>query len=413
VPVLEATTPANDIADVKAADARVPAAAALPPLRVLMLLESSFTMKGGGGAESQVRTISRHLRRLGHRVAIVTPLLPWGPPQTAQRCFGLPIGRISYPRVPVVGGVIMGARLTALLLGRGRSYDAWHVHIGHHMAALACVLGRALDKPVVVKFSGSWEFESGALRPTRSPIDWFRRLALKQATCIQAISTRIAGEIERRGFSRDRILVLPNAVDTSRFKLRPPRKPGGPFTVVFVGRLVQEKDLPTLMDAWAEAFKGRTDVHLRLVGGGPLEETLKAQAERLGIMGQLEFIGHSDKVEELLADADIGVLPSRFEGLSNTMLEFMACGLPTIASRVSGSEDFIETGRNGWLVPVSDVGALRDALREASTLPADRLVALGRQARADVESRASLDRVVGQLMELYRRARPGDLAKAG
>jgi glycosyltransferase involved in cell wall biosynthesis len=274
-------------------------------------------------------------------------------------------------------------------------------------------VGALVGKPVVVKISGSWELEEGVMAAgSRKLLDRLALRWLKRASAVQAVSRRMATELTRQGFPAERITVLPNAVDTSRFPPRAiPRAPGAPFTAVFVGRLVPEKDLATLLDAWAQAFPPgeKIDVRLRLVGGGPLEEPLRAQAERLGLARQVEFLGHRDRVEEVLASADVGVLPSRIEGLSNTLLEFMASGLPALASRVSGSEDFVVPGRNGWLFEVSDVSALAAALREAKTLPPESLTAMGRQARADVEAVASLDIVAGRLQALYAGAHPGDL----
>jgi L-malate glycosyltransferase len=383
------------------------------PLRVLMVLESDFTPQGGGGAESQVRTLALHLLRRGQHVTVMTPLLARGRQVTAERCERIPVGRIRYPRLPTVGAAVMCLRFGAFLLGHGRRYDAWHVHIGHHLGAVTCLVGALVDKPVVVKISGSWELEQGVLAPGGGKL--LDRLALcwlKRASAVQAISTRMAAELARRGFPAERILLLPNAVDTSRFPLRTVlRAPGAPFTAVFVGRLVPEKDLATLLDAWAQAFPPaeRVDARLRLVGDGPLEERLRAQAERLGLARHVEFMGHRDRVEEVLASADVGVLPSRIEGLSNTLLEFMASGLPTLASRVSGSEDFVVPGRNGWLFEVSDVSALAAALREAKSLPPERLAAMGRQARADVEATASLDIVAERLKALYAGVHPRDL----
>jgi glycosyltransferase involved in cell wall biosynthesis len=91
----------------------------------------------------------------------------------------------------------------------------------------------------------------------------------------------------------------------------------------------------------------------------------------------------------------------------------MASGLPTVASRVSGSEDFVVPGRNGWLFEATDGAALATCLREAASLSRERLHELGRHARADVESAAALDTVVGRLMAIYRGAHPRELAKAG
>ena len=383
------------------------------PLRLLMVLESDFTPQGGGGAESQVRTLALHFLRLGQQVTVVTPLLARGRQVTAERCERIPVGRIRYPRLPTVGAAVMCLRFGAFLFGHGRRYDAWHVHIGHHLGAIACLVGALVDKPVVVKISGSWELEQGVMAPgERKLLDRLALRWLKRASAVQALSTRMAAELTRHGFPADRIVVLPNAVDTSRFSLRSVRRaPGAPFTAVFVGRLVPEKDLATLLEAWARAFPPgeEIDARLRLVGGGPLEEPLRAQVKRLGLARQVEFLGHRDRVEEVLADADVGVLPSRVEGLSNTLLELMASGLPTLASRVSGSEDFVVPGRNGWLFEVSDVSALSAALREAKALPPERLAAMGRQARTDVEAAASLDIVAGRLQALYAGTHPRDL----
>ncbi len=377
------------------------------PLRILMVLESNFTQRGGGGAESQLRTLSLYLKKLGHQVTIVTPMLAAGPQIAVERCYGIPVARLRYPRLRIVGGMAMCLRFFIFLWRRRKQYDAWHVHIGHHLGAITCLLGAIIGKPVVVKISGWWELEKGLLAPKASPLGRVARGWLMRANAVQAISTRIASELARCGFPADRVVVLPNAVDTARFEggtgSRPPERP---FTAVYVGRLVPEKDLSTLLDAWAAAFGGRSDaeVRLKLVGGGGSEPSLRVQAERLGIAGQIEFLGHRDRVEDVLAEAHVGVLPSLIEGLSNTLLEFMASSLPTLASRVSGSEDFVSP-ENGWLFPVSDAAALAACLREAEALPRERLRALGRQARSDVESKASLDHVVGSLLKLYRTAR--------
>jgi glycosyltransferase involved in cell wall biosynthesis len=387
------------------------------PLRVLMVLESIFSGKDVGGAESQVRTLARHLIRRGQPVAVMTPLFPWGPQATADRTTGIPVGRIGYPRVPVLGSIFMCLRFGVFLLGRGRRYDAWHVHIAHHMGGVACFVGSLIGKPVVVKVSGWFELEKGVMAKKRGVRDAvaYRLFKSARGTVFQCISTRIAGELERRGFPRDRIVVLPNAVDMSRFAARrAPRAAGAPFTAVFVGRLVPEKGLPTLLEAWASAFAGRRDVRLRLVGAGRdgLDDKLKEQARALGIDAEVEFCGHQSRVEDFIATADVGLLPSTIEGLSNTLLEFMASGLPTIASEVSGSEDFVVTGQNGWLFPVGDAAALATHLRAAAALAPEALLELGQRARADVEAASALDHVVGRLLELYRGGPPHELAPA-
>jgi glycosyltransferase involved in cell wall biosynthesis len=373
------------------------------PLRILMVLESDFTQRGGGGAESQLRTIALYLKKMRQQVTVLTPLNAYGPQIKAERCYGIPVGRLPYPHWRIVGSAVMCVRFAGFLWRNRDRYDAWHVHIGHNLGAITCLMGAFLKKPVVVKISGWWELEQGHLGARAGLFGRVARGMLKRASAVQAISTRIAAELKQRGFPPQRILVLPNAVNTARFVARTAAL-AKPFVAVFVGRLVPEKGLATLFDAWAAAFAGRKDVKLRLVGGGPMEKPLREQAAALGIANQVEFLGHRDRVEDVLAEAHVGVLCSRIEGLSNTLLEFMACGLPVVASRVSGSEDFIKPGRNGWLFDPTDAAALASCLREAEALSSEKLAEMGKKARHDVEASASLERVVGRLMSLYRGA---------
>lgn len=373
------------------------------PLRILMLLESPFPTRGGGGAESQVRTLALALRARGHDVTVLTPMLANGPQVAVDAVEGIPVRRIGYPRIPLLGSLVLWARLLLFLWAQGRRYDAWHVHIAHYVGAIACVAGRRLGIPVVVKFSGQWELDSGLLAHDAGLSMRIARRGLARARVYQAISTRIAAEIVARGLPGDRTAALPNAVDVSRFRPRIDGLAGDlAFTAVYVGRLQCHKGLHTLIAAWAQAFAGREDVQLQLVGGGEDEAALREQARSLGVAGQVRFLGHRHDVEAVLATAHVAVLPSLIEGLSNSLLEFMASGLPVIASRVSGSEDLIVPSRNGWLFDVGDVAGLAAALREAESLPRDRLAELGRQARSDVEAAAGLDGVIERLLALYR-----------
>ncbi|HEY0179349.1 MAG TPA: glycosyltransferase family 4 protein, partial [Dokdonella sp.] len=366
-----------------------------------------FPATAGGGAESQVRTLALRLRQRGHRVTVLTPRFRHAPQACVQRHDGVPVCRIAYPRVRILGTLVLWLRVWAFLRARRRRYDVWHVHIAHHLGALACRAGAGLGVPVVVKISGWWELERGLLRDGGVLRNAFGRRWLRRATATQAISRRIEAELVAKGFPPRAIVALPNAIDTARFR------PGAPaddaertLTAVFVGRLVPEKGLDLLLDAWAAAFPAPGRARLRLVGTGAVEAELRARAERLGIAAQVEFLGHRDDVESVLHEADFGVLPSTIEGLSNTLLEFMASGLPVVASRISGSEDFVVDGRNGWLFPSRDLAALAERLRAAAALERTALRALGRQARVDVESRAGLDRVVDRLLTLYRGGDP-------
>ena len=132
-----------------------------------------------------------------------------------------------------------------------------------------------------------------------------------------------------------------------------------------------------------------------------LMSPLKALAKQLGIDRQVVFVGASDSVERYLALADMGLLTSRAEGLSNTLLEYMASGLPVIGSRISGTEDFIDAEKTGWLFPAGDVFQFKECLLAAAALPQDQRATLGQNAKRFVTSQASIDAVLNRLVHLY------------
>ncbi len=372
------------------------------PMHVLMVLESAFPANRGGGAESQVRTLAKAMRSRHQRVTVLTPLTPLGPQQRVGRVDGVPVVRLPYPRVRLLGGPWLWLRTAAFLWSRRRRYGVWHVHIAHYLGAVCALLGPWFQVPVVVKVSGWWELDRGTLAEHSSPLARLAYRSLLRVDAWQSISQRIAGALRSRGVPASRIAAIPNAVDTARFSSLKRTECDCGARFVFVGRLVPEKGLETLIDAFALLLRDYPDVHLRVVGTGPLLETLARQTQDHGIAQHVEFAGHRDDVESVLSDADFGVLPSHIEGLSNTLLECMASGLPMLASRVSGSEDIVRDDVNGWLFEPGDCDGLVHALRAASALTPDARNAMGERARDSVERHAGLDSVLDRLMCLYR-----------
>lgn len=374
-------------------------------LRVLMILDGAYPPLLGGGTEMQVKTLARALRQRGHQVTVLAPLIRNRAQQRAERLDGAAVVRLPFPRIRVVGGLWLMARLFLFLLSRRHRYDAWHVHSPRRLGAVAALLGSRLDNTtVVVKVASATELAHGTLSQQPSLLGRSLFLCLKRADAWQAISARIATGIAATGIPAQRIAAIPNAVDVQRF--RPAVAPPAAATVqtrfLFIGRLVWEKELFTLLEAFAAVLRTHADAQLRIVGGGPLDAPLKQLAQTLAIAGNVEFTGHREDVAATLADADFGVLPSSVEGLSNTLLECMASGLPMIASRVSGSEDLVRTGVNGWLFEPGDCQGLAACLADAAMLTPQRRGELGAQARATIERHASLDSVVDQILHLYR-----------
>lgn len=175
--------------------------------------------------------------------------------------------------------------------------------------------------------------------------------------------------------------------------------PGTPL-VLFVGRLVEQKDVATLIRAMQRLAPSAP--HLAIAGDGPLRSDLEALAAA-GPAVPIRFLGQRGDAPALMAAADMLVLPSRAEGLSNVVLEGMMTGLPVIASRVGGNVELIEHRRTGLLFEAGDEAALADAIGRLSR-DASLRDALGEAARAKALAEFSIPAMVAAFSDLYREA---------
>lgn len=391
-----------------------------PPV-VMMVIEGMYPAVGGGGAESQLRTLSASLRSRGIDVSVCAPTFGSYPQTRLAEVDGIPVHRLVYPFVPLWGALVLQSKLALHIWRRRHELDAIHSHIATNMSAVCCVMGRLLGIPVLVKLTGMTEMVGGILDPEAGSGARLRRWAMKRATRIQAISQRIVLQLMAVGFSPKQVMYLPNAVDLRRFDQTSIAVPPLPealaeklqgveqssFVALFAGRLVAAKDLDLLVRGWAACFAGRDDVTLLLAGRGRQGPELMALAQSLGVGQQVRVLGPVEHMEHVLPLAHVGILTSRAEGLSNSLLEYMASGLPVIGSCVSGNEDFISPGQTGWLFEPGDQEGLSAGLREAASLSPQALRGIGRNARQRVAAQASLPAVLERLCEFYGAAAAG------
>lgn len=377
---------------------------------ILMVMESVFPTSHGGGAESQVRTLGLEFIARGVPISVVVPMVKFGPQRDIDSVEGIPVRRIRYPKLAILGSLWMHLSLVWLLVRERDRYSVIHSHIGGNMSAVCSVVGRLLGKPVLIKLTGMTEMTGGIIDPSAGFAVRVRRRAIQLASAYQATSHRIARMLVAAGFDANKVHHIPNAVDVDRFErfvgypaLRRQVCGDRPLVGVYVGRLEAEKGLEILLRGWAAVFRERSDAMLLMVGNGTARESLRALAESLGIADQVNFVGPSQQVERFLSLADFGVLTSLHEGLSNTLLEYMAAGLPVLGSKVSGTEDFVIDGRTGWLFEPGNVDAFSASLAQAAAAGIDELRRRGREARALVDERASIKSVVDQLELTYSR----------
>lgn len=215
---------------------------------------------------------------------------------------------------------------------------------------------------------------------------------------------------ERVGVPPRKLVRIYNGVDSLRYQpAREPLPPQGfapPGTIVIgtVGRMQPVKDTLTLVRAFLYLVKAtpgaRERLRLVLVGDGPLHAQAAALLEAEGAGALVWLAGNRNDVPRLLRGLDVFVLPSLAEGISNTILEAMATGLPVVATRVGGNPELVEEGVTGLLVPPADPLALAGAISVYLKHP-ERIAHHGRAGRERIEREFSLTDMVERYMAVY------------
>ncbi len=191
--------------------------------------------------------------------------------------------------------------------------------------------------------------------------------------------------------------VIWNGIDTSRFVYRGPAKAP---VAISVARLSPEKDFPTLLKATAIVVRQVSDFKLMMIGNGAERAKLEALSKSLGIEPNVEFLGERSDVPELLAQAGFFVSSSKSEGISLTILEAMAVGLPVVTTRVGGNPEIVLEGQTGYLVPDQNPEALATAMLQMLA-QRDQWPAMGELGRKRVEQQFEIRTMIRQYEELY------------
>lgn len=162
---------------------------------------------------------------------------------------------------------------------------------------------------------------------------------------------------------QDKAVVIPNPVNENLPDCFEGKRKKN---IVSVGRIVEQKNFSMLIEAFAKFHKIYSEYKLIIYGEGPLLENLKQEVESLGITDYVIFPGYIKNVDEEIKDAAIYVSSSNYEGISNSMIEALAMGIPSVCTDcpVGGAKLMIENGKNGILIPVGDVEALYNSMVE-------------------------------------------------
>lgn len=296
-----------------------------------------------------------------------------------------------------------------------RELRSWKPELLQTFLFHANILGR-----IAGKWAGVPRIVCGQ-RVAERRASWYGRIDRWTDGCVDrhvCVSQGVAAYCQQLvGLPREKLVIIPNGVEVARFTAAVPCDwtllglPAEAQVLIAIGRLERQKGIDLLITAFASVAEQHPACHLLIVGDGPDRAALQRQVDGFQLRQRVTFVGRRDDVPQLLAGSLALVLPSRWEGMPNVVLEAMAAAKPVIATRVEGTQELVQPGRTGWLVPVDDAAALAGALREALDNPAY-AAQLGRESQRIVSSEFTITTMVAAYDRLYRELTSAASSKA-
>ena len=380
---------------------------------VLMVTGAYFPELSGGGL--QCRTMIHALDEWLDFQVLTTGTDATLPPD--QVVEGTPVRRIFVDVGRPMTKVAAAWQIISFFLRRRASFDVVHLHGFSQKSVLVMLLARGLGKRVIITIHTAGTDEPEGVRRLGRLAYW----CYSQADRFVAISEAMAQNYRAAGLPEARLSVVPNGVDTDRFR------PAGPGErdaccrelgldpeirwIAFVGFFSRDKNPDLLLDAWLAmapaqregsglVFAGATESKYHEVDPG-LAPRMRDIAARQSLAERVRFLGVLAGVERVYRAADVLVMPSTREAFGMVLVEAMSSGLAVVATRISGVTDtIVEDGVSGLLVPPRDRGALALALERCL---ADRAwaMAAGARAGASVAARYGLDVSATRWRQIY------------
>ena len=357
-----------------------------------------------GGLENGIVNLINRMpaERFRHMIVALTQCVP---------AFSERIQRPDVEFISLHKGAGHGFKLYPTLFRLFREKKPAIVHT-RNLAALEMAVPAWLAG-VPVRIHGEHGWDTSDLEGTSRKYQLLRRAYSPFVSKYVALSRRIESYLtDKVGVRADRVHRICNGVDIGRFAPVSARQkiPDSPFNdaglTVFgaVGRLQSVKDHANLISAFGILVRENAEASRRarlvIVGGGPLLAMLQALIQSEQLEQHVWLAGERSDVPSMTRGMDIFVLPSLAEGISNTLLEAMASGLPVVATNVGGNAELVVEGQTGILVPPASPRLMAEAMAALLEHP-DRARSFGRAGCERVHSQFSLDAMVGSYLTLY------------
>ena len=338
-----------------------------------------------GGQEKLLVEVARHADRARFELCVVS-LGSRGPLAEDIEAHSLPVIALNEP-----AGLRPGLVLRLARLFRRWGIDVVHTHDVRPLVygALAARLARV---PGVVHTRHG---QDTRITPRQHALVRLAARLTDRFVCVSEDSARLTIQ---QGIAAAKVRAIINGIDVERFAYTGP-KPAGP--VVTIARLSPEKDVANLIRAAAVVAGADPAFRLEIAGAGPCQSDLEKLIDSLGLKERVRLLGQVRDVRALLGRASLFVLPSLSEGISLTLMEGMARGLPVVATRVGGNPEVVTDGETGLLVPPRNPDALADAVLSLLRDP-ERCRRMGEAGRRRVERVFDVRRMVAEYEEFYR-----------
>lgn len=404
-----------------------------------------------GGAETRAAKQAHQLLAFGHQVTIVTLQhdKQW---QKNERVDGVPVIRIGglfnkhgRLRIGRLGHLPIDILMFIQLWRMRQHYDILHTIQLSPLSGVAALLGKITGKPVIVSIPSTGPGKKprpeeavlmadtleGKLSDTSflkvpyedvvvGDMTHMKKTAVggdiilnylkNSAAFYQILSSRSFNYMTSNGFRAEKIVHIPNGIEIEKFMPAPTLRPDPTRperTMLCVARLQYPKGIDVLLHAWKrmlnepDQWRAQLKPRLLIAGTGQLKDQLKRLSHELELEESVVFLGSRNDVISLLHTAWGFILPSRWEGMPNALLEAMSCGIPCISTRVSGSEDIVVDGINGLLVeperPIEMAQALQRLIANTE-LAQD----IAREGRKTVLHQYQITHITEQFIEFYR-----------
>ena len=232
------------------------------------------------------------------------------------------------------------------------------------------------------------------------------RVLSKKVDRVVCVSRSVADLCQSRGFDAGKLVEICNGVDTELFNDVAPADvkklgiPAGRRLLTFIGRLDEQKGMPGFLNLMAPVLRDLPEHDLLLVGEGPLRQSLAQEAQQLKLENRVHFAGWRPDIPAILAASEMLVLPSKWEGMPNVVLEAMAAGKPVAATRAEGVMELLGAEAEGQTAPREHREGLGNVIRRFAQNPQD-AEQVGWANKQRVSKCFSLGAMIAQYEELY------------